>query len=509
MTIHELFRDAQVLPGRIEGDAEVSTMTMDSRRAKPGAMFVCMPSNNTDSNAYIPAAAAAGASSVLTFSTEGFESARSLGLSAALLTADKYQDSLWKLCKVAFGNPSASMKVIGVTGTNGKTTTAWLIRDMLKALGMKAAYLGTLGFQLPGEERELQNTTPFAIELNELLAEARDKGVEAIAMEVSSHALAEKRVDGIEFDAAVFTNLTQDHLDFHGTMEEYEAAKLRLFTELPNQSAKKFVGAVNACDPTGAKWLTAFPGRFLSYGVVQFTSLPNGFRSRSPEAIQLQAEPTEVHVHELTLIVDDLSDRIQVTVPLGGSYNVENLLSAAAGVRMLPFNLVQMKPALSAVRPVPGRFEAVQNDAGIGVLVDYAHTPDALEKLLDAVRPLTKGRVITVFGCGGDRDRTKRPKMAKAASERSDITVVTSDNPRTEDPQSILDEVLTGIVPGRDSIAIIDRREAIAHAVKIAKPGDVVVIAGKGHENYQIIGRTKYPMDDREMAREALKAVPT
>jgi UDP-N-acetylmuramoyl-L-alanyl-D-glutamate--2,6-diaminopimelate ligase len=471
---------------------------MDSRRAKPGTMFVCMPSKNSDSNAYIPAAESSGASSVLTFSPEGFSSARALGLSAALLDAAKYQDSLWKLCKVAFGNPSASMKVIGVTGTNGKTTTAWLIRDMLKALGMKAAYLGTLGFQLPGEERELQNTTPFAIELNELLAEARDKGVEAIAMEVSSHALAEKRVDGIEFDAAVFTNLTQDHLDFHGTMEEYEAAKLRLFTELPKQSGKRFVGAINVDDETGRRWLATVP-EALTFG------------QHGPPEPNLEVVPMRVTVDQIRLLISyrdwrgQFNDDIVPTVNLGGQYNVENTASAVAGMVALGLSdASDLARALMSVRPVPGRFESVRNDLGFGVLVDYAHTPDALEKLLDAVRPLTEGRVITVFGCGGDRDRTKRPKMARAASERSDVTVVTSDNPRTEDPQSILDEVLTGIVPGRDSVAIIDRREAIGHAIQIAQPGDVVVIAGKGHENYQIIGRTKFPMDDREMAREAL-----
>ncbi|MFI5386471.1 MAG: UDP-N-acetylmuramoyl-L-alanyl-D-glutamate--2,6-diaminopimelate ligase [Fimbriimonadales bacterium] len=508
MTIQQLFQQASVAPARIEGEADVATMTMDSRRVKPGAMFVCMPpanANSRDSNEFVPAAQAAGATSVLTFSTEGFEEARALGLSAALLPSDQYQGSLWRLAKIAFGNPSASMKVIGVTGTNGKTTTAWLIRDMLKALGVKAAYLGTLGFQLPDEERELSNTTPFAIELNELLAEARDKGVEAIAMEVSSHALAEKRVDGVEFDAAVFTNLTQDHLDFHGSMEAYEAAKLRLFTDLPKQSNKRFVGIVNADDPVGRAWAEKLPvGTFGIYRE------DNGWFS-------LAGEPIEVAVDHIRMELMSLGQAdATLTAPLGGSYNVENLLSASAGLLALReatglFPKSQTVLSLIAglavdVRPVPGRFEAVPNDAGIGILVDYAHTSDALEKLLDAVRPLTKGRIITVFGCGGDRDRTKRPKMAKAASERSDVTVVTSDNPRTEDPQAILNEVLTGIVPGRESVAIIDRREGIAHAIKIAKPGDVVVIAGKGHENYQIIGRTKHPMDDREMARAALAA---
>lgn len=535
MTIQELFDGAGVIPARIEGAADVTTMTMDSRRAKPGAMFVCMPSSNTDSNAYIPAAASLGAGSVLTFSRSGYSAARELGLSAALLGADMYQDSLWKLCKVAFGNPSASMKVIGVTGTNGKTTTAWLIRDMLKAMGLKAAYLGTLGFQLPGEERELQNTTPFAIELNELLAEARDKGVEAIAMEVSSHALAERRVDGIEFDAAVFTNLTQDHLDFHGSMEAYEAAKLRLFTELPMQSTKEFIGAFNMDAPGNYE-------RFLKVND-QIETILYGVDG---EGWELMGKPVEIAVDRILIELFDMDlhlfdakqqpldfapkpddEWLEVQVSLGGAYNVENIMSAIAAMEALGFTIRDLisAGAFESVRPVPGRFEAVPNKAGIGILVDYAHTPDALEKLLDAVRPLTKGRIITVFGCGGDRDRTKRPKMAKAASERSDLTVVTSDNPRTEDPVAIVDEVASGIVGdvdwshvlgrdaqdthGRDARAtvIIDRREAVAYAIGIAKPGDVVVIAGKGHENYQIIGRTKHPMDDRELAREGLAAV--
>ncbi|HTQ09392.1 MAG TPA: UDP-N-acetylmuramoyl-L-alanyl-D-glutamate--2,6-diaminopimelate ligase [Fimbriimonadaceae bacterium] len=521
MTIHQLFQQSAVEAARIEGEAEVATMTMDSRRVKAGAMFVCMPPANAksrDSNEFVPAAQANGATSVLTYSAEGFDAARKLGLAAALLPIEKYQDSLWKLAKTAFGNPSASMKVIGVTGTNGKTTTAWLIRDMLKALGVKAAYLGTLGFQLPDEGRELQNTTPFAIELNELLAEGRDKGVEAIAMEVSSHALAEKRVDGVEFDAAVFTNLTQDHLDFHGSMEAYEAAKLRLFTELPKQSSKRFVAAINTDTASGRRLSAGLDGPRVEYGEGRDPRVfdEDGLQARRGSATsvagiqKLVAERHAVRVDSMDLALYAPGMAADHTtafeVPLGGSYNVENVTSASAGFLALGFTLDGIRYALPRVHPVPGRFEAVRNDAGIGILVDYAHTPDALEKLLDAVRPLTKGRVITVFGCGGDRDRTKRPKMAKAASERSDITVVTSDNPRTEDPQSILNEVIAGIVPGSDSIDIIDRREAVAHAVKIARPGDVVVIAGKGHENYQIIGKTKYPMDDRELARAGLAA---
>jgi len=320
--------------------------------------------------------------------------------------------------------------------------------------------------------------------------EARERGAEAMAMEVSSHALEERRVDGTEFDAAVFTNLTQDHLDFHGTMAAYERSKWRLFDELPLQTEKPFVAAFNVDDPVGLKWSRQYTGPMVRYGF-------------GAEA-DLVGIPHEVKVDRIRLSLR-ADKEINIEAPLGGGFNVSNCLSAAAGMLALGFDMDAIEEALPKVRPVPGRFEAVPNDLGIGILVDYAHTGDALEKLLDSVRDLNPRRVITVFGCGGDRDNTKRPKMAKAASERSDLTVVTSDNPRTEDPQTILDQVEKGIVPGKESVSIIDRREAVAYAIHQAKPGDVVVIAGKGHENYQIIGRTKHPMDDRELARAAFR----
>jgi len=467
-------------------------MQIDSRRVTPGALFVCMPGTTSDSHSYLPAAKAAGAIAAIVHSAAGVAVAQAQGLAVALLSVDDFPDSLWRLCDTFFDHPTRGMKVVGVTGTNGKTTTAWLIRDMLRAMGLKAGYLGTLGFHLPDEERELNNTTPFAVELYNLLAEARDQGVQALAMEVSSHALDQRRVDGVEFDAAVFTNLTQDHLDFHGTMEAYEAAKLRLFTDLPKQTAKPFVAAINVDDPVGYRW---------AYEKVPYPSIAYG-----AEGDGLGAEPLDVAIDHIDLRLFYDRQQRDARVSLGGSFNYLNTVSAIAGMLALRFAIDEILRVLPQVRPVPGRFEAVSNHSGIGILVDYAHTPDALEKLLEAARPLTKGRVLTVFGCGGDRDRSKRPLMARAASERSDVTVVTSDNPRTEDPQSIVDEVLTGIAPGRDAVAVLDRREAVAHAVKMAQPGDVVVIAGKGHENYQILGRTKTHMDDRELAREALAA---
>jgi UDP-N-acetylmuramoyl-L-alanyl-D-glutamate--2,6-diaminopimelate ligase len=500
MTLAELLGSAGVRADAVHYNAEITGICSDSRRCKAGDLFVCMPSTNSDSHSFIASAAENGASAALVHSEDGLLQALRAKIPAVLIRHEGHRlnEALCALCNVFFGYPTRHMKVVGVTGTNGKTTTAWLIRDMLRELGLRSGYLGTLGFQLPGEERELSNTTPFPVELYTMLAEARNKGVEALAMEVSSHALEERRCEYVEFDVGVFTNLTQDHLDFHGSMEAYEAAKLRLFTDLPKQSKKAFRAVINVDDQVGRKF-SAAAGFEAPDSVFEF-----GLHGRG-----LSAEIHEIAVDHLAMRFASSdgapSPSHVVRIPLGGSYNVENTLSATGAVLALGYGLEAVERVLPHVRPVPGRFEAVPNDEGIGILVDYAHTPDALEKLLDAVRPLTQGLVITVFGCGGDRDRTKRPLMARAASERSDLTIVTSDNPRTEDPQKIIEDILPGILAGKERLTIADRGEAIARAVQMAKRGDVVVIAGKGHENYQIIGRTKYPMDDRELAREGLR----
>lgn len=500
MLVSELIHRSGARPRATSGDANVASLVSDSRQVEPGAFFVCMPGKHVDSHEFIPQAVAAGAVAVLAHSRAGFEMARTLGACALWSSAedpvagetddtDDFQDLVWRLAKEFHGNPTRSMTVIGVTGTNGKTTTAWVLRDMLAAMGRKPAYLGTLGIQTPLHSRLLENTTPLPIETNNLIAECVRDGADSLAMEVSSHALTERRADGIEFDAAVFTNLTQDHLDFHGSMAEYELAKLRLFTDLPRQTEKRFVSAINVDDPVGAKWMDLIHTAKISYGLEQG---------------DLQCRPVEVKVDRLVLELVFGGKTVTGRSHLGGTFNVYNCLSAVAGFLALGFSLEQAAEALSHARPVPGRFEAVPNERGIGIIVDYAHTPDALEKLLESTRKLDHKRIITVFGCGGDRDRTKRPKMALAASSLSDLTVVTSDNPRTEDPQAILAEVAAGVAPQAESVQIIDRREAVKYAVDHAQPGDIVVIAGKGHENYQIIGRTKHPMDDRELAREAL-----
>ena len=450
-----------------------------------------MPSANTDSHRFIDDAVRKGAAAVLVHSMAGFKLAEAIGVPRVLVEDQglRFPEHLWRICRAFYHNPTKDVKVIGVTGTNGKTTTAWLLRDMLSALHVRAGYLGTLGFEIPGESHELANTTPFSVELFAMLAEARDKGVEALAIEVSSHALAQHRIDGVDFDAAIFTNLSQDHLDFHGSMQEYADAKLRLFQELGSRSGKDFTAALNVDDSYGRRWADTLGVKVLTYG---------------QKKADLVGKALNVELERLSIELAYEGEEVVVEAGIGGTFNVANCLSAAAGMLALGYSLDEVSKAMPKVQPVPGRFEPVPNDKGIGIIVDYAHTPDALEKLLDAVRELRPCRILTVFGCGGDRDRAKRPKMAKAASTRSDLVFLTSDNPRTEDPEAILKEVEKGLVPGAEAFSIIDRREAIATAIRRANPGDVVVIAGKGHENYQIIGRTKSRMDDREIALDAL-----
>lgn len=474
-------------------DAQVHGVSADSRSVTEGSLFVCMPSARVDTHTFLKDVQAAGAVAALVHSEEGLEQAKALGLDAALFAPEP--NGIFRAAGLCahhiLGRPAEKLRVVGITGTNGKTTTAWLVRGALERAGHKCAYLGTLGFQAGPDLRELSNTTPFPVETALLFAEAVAAGCTHLAMEVSSHALHEERVAGVVFDSAVFTNLTQDHLDYHGTMEAYGEAKRRLFTDWADASravGKNWRGAVNSDDPTGAAWASA--GGLLTFG----------------SEGQLQVLPKHVGVDRIELEATLDGQTAQVQMSLGGLFNVENGGAALAALIGLDMSLSEAAEAMNGALAVPGRFEPVPNNLGFGVLVDYAHTPDALAKLISSVRALEPRRIITVFGCGGDRDRTKRPLMARAASEASDETIVTSDNPRTEDPLAILRDVEEGLVPGKPSVSVADRREAIFEAVRRAEPGDVVVIAGKGHEDYQIIGRVKHPMDDRLMAREALAA---
>ncbi|HXH60666.1 MAG TPA: UDP-N-acetylmuramoyl-L-alanyl-D-glutamate--2,6-diaminopimelate ligase [Fimbriimonadaceae bacterium] len=489
MKLSSLIAEAGLHPVRASGEAEVTRIEADSRMVTRGTLFVCMPSANTDSHSFLQQAKESHAAAAVVHSHDGYQTAKGLGLATVQLERDQpgFNMHVAILARTLLGDPSAKMRVIGVTGTNGKTTTAWMLRDALRTIGRKASYLGTLGFDPDGKRRELPNTTPFPVDMWKLLAEARDKGVEDFVMEASSHALFERRVYGLRFACGVFTNLSQDHLDYHSDMHDYAEAKRLLFTDF---AGSDFRSAINVGDPVGAEWAKSFRPT-VTFGT-------NG--------ADLTCEPIELSVTSLRLKMDFRGAKQEVGLNVGGRFNVWNATSALAALLAMGMEFGEATAAMESVTPVPGRFESVPTGRAFSVIVDYAHTDDALVKLLQSVRELDPKRIITVFGCGGDRDKSKRPKMAKAATENSDFTVITSDNPRTEDPAEILNDVMKGVRPGAAHEAVIDRREAVKRAVEIAQDGDVIVIAGKGHENYQIIGRTKYPMDDRELVKFALEA---
>lgn len=391
-----------------------------------------------------------------------------------------------------YRNPTAEMQVVGITGTNGKTTTAYLVASIFDAANIRCGVLGTVEYRIGNEVREATRTTPEASDAQLLLREMVERGCRVCAMEVSSHALVLRRVDAMKFAAGVFTNLTRDHLDFHVTMEAYFQAKRRLFEMLPRDAPS----LLNLDDPRGAA-LVEIAGRPVTYAVKSSADIMPGPLSFSLDGLAFDIRTPRGTLHARSRLV--------------GRPNVYNILAAVAtGVALdLPFDAVER--GVQALEGVPGRFQIVSSAKdGVKVVVDYAHTDDALRDLLETARPLAQGRLITVFGCGGDRDRTKRPLMGAVAGRLSDLIVVTSDNPRSEDPDRIIEEIQRGITADtrRDSdqriLSIADRREAIEEAIGFARPGDLVLVAGKGHEKYQIVGDRRLPFDDVAVAREAL-----
>ena len=383
---------------------------------------------------------------------------------------------------------------MGITGTNGKTTTSYLVDALLRARGLRTGILGTIQYVLGDEVRPAGQTTPEALEIQAMLAEMRERGIGGVAMEVSSHALALSRVDGLAFDVAVFTNLTQDHLDFHGTLEEYQRAKRKLFEQLAASPKPRPTAVVNADDPAGAEMVRGLDVSTLTFG------LGRGATVRASEHVS--------GLDGIRMTVETPRGRLTLASSLIGEHNVMNLLGAIGAGLALGMEPAAIAVALAPVKTVPGRFEQVTAGQPFLVVVDYAHTPDALERVLTTARKITPGRLAVVFGCGGDRDRTKRPIMGEIAARLADRAWVTSDNPRSERPQAILDEIVVGVtrVAGAEGryVTEADRRAAIAGALGWARAGDTVVIAGKGHETYQIVGAQTLPFDDRGVAREIL-----
>jgi UDP-N-acetylmuramoyl-L-alanyl-D-glutamate--2,6-diaminopimelate ligase len=458
---------------------EISSLAYDTRQVREGTLFFCVAGYTRDGHDFARDAIARGAAALVV--------ERPLNLGVPEIQVRSVRAAMAPAAARFHGDPTARLQTVGVTGTNGKTTTAFLVRALLEAAGRPTGLLGTVKSVIGGVQHDVLRTTPEAIDLQRTFAEMLDAADRACVMEVSSHALALHRADAIHFAAAIFTNLTQDHLDFHDTMEQYYEAKRLLFTDLAPAHA-----VVNVDDPYGARLAAELGGAATTFalehdasyraGAVQTGLGGSHFAVRGPDGV------------------------FELSSPLTGRFNVSNVLGAFATARALGVDAETAIEAIAAAGQVPGRFESVAEGQDYAVLVDYAHTPDSLDNVLKAARPLTAGRLHVVFGCGGDRDRGKRPLMGEIAARLADRVIVTSDNPRSEDPAAIIEEILAG--SGEDVEHEVDRRVAIDRAIATAGPGDVVVIAGKGHEQGQEFeaGR-KIPFDDVTVVRESLQRV--
>jgi UDP-N-acetylmuramoyl-L-alanyl-D-glutamate--2,6-diaminopimelate ligase len=475
----------------------VTSITDDTRRIERGCLFVATIGSKVDSHVFISDAVDKGAAAIIVQR----ETPHYRGVDIVQVADSR--DALGRLAHAWHGNPSRDMLVMAVTGTNGKTTTTYLMEAILRAAGYEPGVLGTIEYRFKGKSREAANTTPSAMQLAQLFAEMRDAGVNAVAMEASSHAADQRRISGIEFDACILTNITQDHLDYHGTMEAYAEAKKSIFVgylmrKTSGGTHKKGpAAAFNLDDEYARKFANEFPAKKLTFAV-------------DNPAADLRATNIQMSGSESSFRVESADGPVDVHMHLVGMFNVHNALGAMAAAKAVGLPQDAILKGLAELPAVPGRLEKVAAGQPFLVLVDYAHTPDALERVLVNSRAMTTGRLIAVFGCGGDRDPGKRPIMGKSAAELADYVVVTNDNPRTEDPEKIADQVMAGVMevglPLENVARILDRKAAIEHALALAQPGDCVVIAGKGHEDYQILGHEKIHFDDREVARNFLRS---
>lgn len=487
----------QALEGRVpilerRGDLNVAVrgITDDSRAVSAGSLFVAVKGERVDGHQFIPTAVSGGAGGVVG------QQPMKTGTVPFVCVEDS-RKALGLLGSHFYGNPSSRLRMVGVTGTNGKTTTTYVCKAFLEAVGARVGVIGTVAYQVGDTMLPAAHTTPGALALQQLLTTMVNRGCTTAVMEVSSHALSQDRTSGCEYDVAVFSNLTQDHLDFHGTMEAYFQAKLRLFTGLAGGAKPNKRAIVNVDDPYGLRIVERCPVPVWTYAV--------------KAKADLRAEDVRLSLQGTVFTAATPLGNFRIESHLVGEHNVYNLLAAIGVALHEGATPDQIHHAVTRVTNVPGRFERVMAGQPFTVVIDYAHTEDALNRLLMAAAVVKTGRIITVFGCGGDRDRGKRPKMGEAAVRSSDVVILTSDNPRTEDPHAILDQVEQGVVralrqrPHVQYHKIADRREAIETAIREAQEADIVLIAGKGHEDYQIIGTTKHHFDDREVAHKAIE----
>ena len=474
MKLQELLKNVAVLESTAAGNTEIREVRYDSRAVQPADLFVAIRGYGTDGHKYIAKALEQGAAAVVCEEApEG----------APAVVVENSRRALAEIAANRFDHPADSMVMLGVTGTNGKTTTTYLVKHMLEDAGYKVGLIGTNQNLIGDEVVETERTTPESYELHALFARMRDAGCTHVIMEVSSHSLVLDRVHDIRFAVGAFTNLTQDHLDFHKTMEEYRKAKAILFTISDK-------GVINLDDPAAKAMLADAQCPCMTF-------------SCEKDAADVRARNIKLHADGVEFVATTKGELARVKLPIPGHFSVENALTALGIVLQLGLPLADAAKSLATATGVKGRVEVVPTDTDYTVLIDYAHSPDGVENVLRAVRGFAKGRVVALFGCGGDRDRTKRPKMGKIAAELADFCIVTSDNPRTEDPKAIIDDILEGMKDSKTPMqVIVDRPEAIHWALAHAKKDDIIVLMGKGHETYQEVNHVKHHMDEREIVAD-------
>jgi UDP-N-acetylmuramoyl-L-alanyl-D-glutamate--2,6-diaminopimelate ligase len=509
MKLKDLIKGMDMTGCRGNMDTEIRGIAYNSKKVNPGYMFAAVKGTAMDGHSFIPEAIGQGASAILV--------SRPLRppQGTAVIQVQDVRMAMGQIAARMSGNPSHKLHLVGITGTNGKTTITYILEAIIKAAGKKPGVIGTVNYRYPGVTKPAPTTTPESVDIHQMLAEMKTRGVTHVFMEVSSHALDQKRVAGARFEQALFTNLSQDHLDYHADMEDYFLAKKKLFTEVltgkweldREKHTTPGVSVINMDDYYGRILMKESPGRTIGY------ALENQHPNVRGKILRLDEKGLEIEIKTE-------NEKFIIKSPVLGRHNATNLLAAVASAIEMRMDSQTIKKGVAALKSVPGRLEPIKNNKGILVLVDYAHSPDALKKALSASRELCQGRLILVFGCGGDRDRTKRPQMGEVAGRKADLVVVTSDNPRSEDPKGIIEEIMPGIeISGAGNISDLakaekgclvleDREKAIQMAVKAARRGDVVLIAGKGHEDYQIIGDRKIQLDDRELAEKALAGEP-
>jgi UDP-N-acetylmuramoyl-L-alanyl-D-glutamate--2,6-diaminopimelate ligase len=483
MRLEEVIKGIKILEACGDLSLEIEGVSSDSRTVRPNYLFVAIKGEKNDGHWFIEEALKKGASALLV-------ERRLEGIKVPYIVVEDTKAALAQVASNFYGHPSKEMRLIGITGTNGKTTTTYLLESVIAKAGFEVGVIGTVNYRWKGIEKEAPNTTPSALYLQQLLGEMKRAGVKYVVMEVSSHALVQRRVKGCHFDVGVFTNLSPEHLDYHKTMEEYLRAKALLFEEVLKESEKETWAIYNADDhkvkEVGERTVWAKRLSFGQRGDIHPLSFEEG-----KDGVK-------------TLLRTPWGD-LQLTSPLIGVFNLYNLMAAVGVSLALGIDREAIREGIADFKGVPGRMEKI-GEAPL-VIVDYAHTPDALEKVLKELKKLTSGRLIVVFGCGGERDKTKRPLMGRIASTFSSLVILTSDNPRREDPLRIIEEIKEGLIDGTPYLIIPDRREAIREAIKRARKDDTVLIAGKGHEIYQIIGDERIPFDDRIEAKRALEEI--